>query len=124
MQSILHEIVQSKPHFFYTRFFSAALAKPPTNLRVTHVTPTSMKLSWLRSSNTPHAAYAVLYCELLDDGGGQEPAYHESVLLDVPEFTLIGLMPFTQYEMKVVAINSMGRSAPSSYFRAFTAQSG
>jgi len=87
----------------------AALPKPPTSLVVTDVTANSARLTWNSGNTDPLQSYVVQYRRKYSPDG-----LHDEIF-DVAdtEYTVLGLGAHTVYEFRVVAVNAIGRSLPS-----------
>ena len=74
---------------------------------------TSLYLSWKEppDNNAPILRYNVSL-EVVDDGRGNSPLVFTAGP-NTTELNLDGLTPFTVYSVQVVAVNSVGFSAPS-----------
>jgi len=87
-----------------------ALPKPPTSLVVTDVTANSARLTWNSGNTDPVQSYVVQYRHKYSSDG----LYDEIFDVATTEYTVLGLTAHTVYEFRVVAVNAIGRSLPSS----------
>jgi len=111
----------------------AALPKPPTSLLVSAVTANSISLSWNAEPTglqDPVISYVVQYRRKTLATDSRELSRDASdgfrEMRDVTgvEYGVIGLEAFTQYELRVISVNSVGRSLPSRSVEATTSQLG
>jgi len=127
----------------------SALPRAPSDVLVTGVTATSIALSWNSeqpSASDPHhdpvLSYVVQYrphgdfhrdADVTGAGGFHRDAdvtgaggFREirDVIVGPSEYDVSGLAAFTEYQLRVVAVNSVGRSPPSRSVQATTAQLG
>jgi len=87
----------------------AALPKPPTSLVVTDVTANSARLTWNSGNTDPVQSYVVQYRHKYSTDG----LFDEIFDVATTEYTVLGLNAHTVYEFRVVAVNAIGRSLPS-----------
>ncbi|XP_057713542.1 receptor-type tyrosine-protein phosphatase F-like isoform X7 [Corythoichthys intestinalis] len=85
-----------------------ALPKPPTALMVTERTATSVTLTWDSGNPEPVSYYMIQYRAKTSDHGFQEV---EGVA--TTRYSIGGLSPYSEYEFRVMAVNNIGRGAPS-----------
>jgi len=118
-----------------------ALPAPPTDLIATEVTSNSVKLAWLKPRQAQQSSssvvmvpdddvssYVVQYVGRTTSslyGSGGDVVYRElgDVIRDT-EHTVGGLRPNTVYELRVVALNSVGRGLPSRSIEVTTTELG
>ena len=86
-----------------------ALPKPPTSLVVTDVTANSARLTWNSGNVDPVQSYVVQYRHKY----ASDSLYDEIFDVAATEYTVLGLNAHTVYEFRVVAVNAIGRSLPS-----------
>ncbi|KAM6921521.1 receptor-type tyrosine-protein phosphatase F-like isoform 1-T1 [Xenentodon cancila] len=86
-----------------------ALPKMPTSLLVTETTATSVTLTWDSGNPEPVSYYVIQYRSKLSDNGFQEV---DGVA--TTRYSIGGLGPFSEYEFRVMAVNSVGRGPPCS----------
>jgi len=88
----------------------AALPRAPVNLEAVHVGSTSADLHWERGSDDPVESYTVRYQRR------QLPRELRSEIEDIvgTEHGLTDLVPYSTYEVDVVAVNNIGPSLPAS----------
>jgi len=127
-----------------------ALPRPPVDVRVTEVTATTARLSWAPPPDEDEPLYYVLQfrargpatsvSDALSAGPpppasppaprpAAAPAARPGAYVEVPgvsslHYSLRELNPSTRYEIRVVAVNAMGRGAPSVPFPLSTLHSG
>ena len=79
-------------------------------LTVVQANTTSIYLSWEEpeDNNAPILMYRITL-ERVEDGRGGVSVFTSNTT----ELTVTGLTPFTNYSVQVVAVNSIGTSAPS-----------
>ncbi|XP_077379773.1 receptor-type tyrosine-protein phosphatase F isoform X9 [Festucalex cinctus] len=85
-----------------------ALPKPPVSLTVTERTATSVTLTWDSGNPEPVSYYMIQYRAKASDNGFQEV---EGVA--TTRYSIGGLSPYSEYEFRVMAVNNIGRGAPS-----------
>ncbi|XP_073332299.1 receptor-type tyrosine-protein phosphatase F-like [Pagrus major] len=85
-----------------------ALPSPPTSLIVTETTATSVTLTWDSGNPEPVSYYIIQYRPKLSDNGFQEV---DGVA--TTRYSIGGLSPFSEYDFRVMVINSVGRGPPS-----------
>jgi len=97
---------------------------------LTDVSADSVSLSWNSGNVEPISSYVVQFrakypTTLLGGGREDEEAeWRETVDVLRTEFTVRGLQAFTAYELRVLAVTSIGRSAPSATVDVTTAELG
>ena len=81
---------------------------------------TSLYLSWEEpaNNNAPILTYYVTL-QIVDDMGQEAPLVYSS---NITQLGVDGLTPFTVYSVQVVAVNSIGSSAPSEPRTVMTAE--
>uniref|UniRef100_A0A3Q2CCZ5 Receptor-type tyrosine-protein phosphatase F n=1 Tax=Cyprinodon variegatus TaxID=28743 RepID=A0A3Q2CCZ5_CYPVA len=89
--------------------FVRALPKKPTFLQVVETTATSVTLTWESGNAEPVLYYLVQYRSKPSENGFQEIDGVAST-----RYSIGGLSPFSEYEFRVLASNSVGRGPPSS----------
>ncbi|KAM4739996.1 protein tyrosine phosphatase receptor type Fa, partial [Anableps anableps] len=89
--------------------FVKALPKMPIFLQVVETTATSVTLTWESGNAEPVSYYLVQYRSKTSDNGFQEIDGVAST-----RYSIGGLSPFSEYEFRVLASNSVGRGPPSS----------
>ncbi|MEQ2301099.1 hypothetical protein AMECASPLE_032555, partial [Ameca splendens] len=89
--------------------FVKALPKKPTFLKVAETTATTVTLTWESGNTEPVSYYLVQYRSKSPDNGFQEINGVAST-----HYSISGLSPFSEYEFRVLASNSIGRGPPSS----------
>ncbi|XP_066985469.1 tyrosine-protein phosphatase Lar isoform X3 [Macrobrachium rosenbergii] len=86
-----------------------ALPRPPSTVRISDVTPTSVRITWSYDVNPGEVSYYVIQYKPRH----ADRDYAEISGLVTKFYTVIGLTPFTEYEFHVLAVNKIGRGAPS-----------
>ena len=98
---------------FHSNLLISALPRPPTNLRVSDVSPTSVKLTW----NYPRGRdgvprdvqfFVIQYKPKLASWDYKEISGAITTFYDIR-----GLTPYTEYEFVVLAKNNVGRGPKS-----------
>ena len=107
----------------------AALPNPPSSVIVTDVSADSISLSWNSGNIEPISFYVVQFrakypTTSLGGGGteGEEAEWRETVDVLRTEFTVRGLQAFSVYELRVLAVTSIGQSLPSASVDVTTAE--
>jgi len=88
------------------------MPKAPTNVQVSDVTATSARLNWepaVDDSAGTIESYIIQYRRKYSPG----TSYDEITDVLGTEFVVTGLNPYTTYEMRVIAVNNIGRGLPS-----------
>ncbi|XP_068504780.1 receptor-type tyrosine-protein phosphatase F isoform X8 [Syngnathus scovelli] len=85
-----------------------ALPKPPVSLTVTERTATSVTLTWDSGNPEPVSYYMIQYRAKASTNGFQEV---EGVA--TTRYSIGGLSPYSEYEFRIMAVNNIGRGAPS-----------
>lgn len=87
-----------------------ALPRAPVNLEAVHVGSTSAQLRWEPGSNDPVESYTVRWQRR------QLPREPHSEVHDIVsrEHTVTDLVPYSTYEVDVMAVNNIGQSLPAS----------
>jgi len=110
---------------FHDLSYPTALPRPPTKPVVTETTATSVTLTW-DSGNSEHVKYYTLsYRPRLvgADGRPQPPPPTQDVDgVGTTRYTVGGLMPFSEYDFQVSAVNSVGRGPASESVLASTGE--
>ncbi|XP_075528366.1 tyrosine-protein phosphatase Lar isoform X3 [Dermacentor variabilis] len=87
-----------------------ALPRPPTNLAVSDVTATSVRLSWsYEGSGSDNIRYYVV--QYKPRQANRE--YSETSGITMPYHHVRDLSPYTEYEFYVIAVNDLGRGSPT-----------
>lgn len=94
---------------FTTQVWVQALPRPPTNVRVSDVTATSVRLAWSYDIGSDMIQYYVV--QYKPRSATQE--YSELSGITTMYYTIRDLSPFTEYEFHVIAVNNIGRGGPS-----------
>lgn len=85
-----------------------SLPSAPTNVRISEITATSVRLSW--SYNGPEE---LQYFVIQYKPKYANQAYSEISGIITMYYTVRSLSPYTEYEMFVIAVNNIGRGPPS-----------
>jgi hypothetical protein len=88
------------------------MPKAPANVQASDITATSVRLSWMAVYDDTAGtieSYVVQYRRKYAPG----TSYDEVTDILGTEFTLMGLNAYTTYEMRVIAVNNIGRGLPS-----------
>lgn len=96
----------------------AALPGPPTNIQVSDITATSVRLTWTYPSDDLQY-YVITY----------KPKYANQAFSEISgiitmHYTVRSLSPYTEYEMYVIAVNNIGRGPPSAPVIVTTGETG
>uniref|UniRef100_A0A8C4QMN3 protein-tyrosine-phosphatase n=1 Tax=Eptatretus burgeri TaxID=7764 RepID=A0A8C4QMN3_EPTBU len=88
-----------------------ALPHPPSKPTVSETTATSITLTWDSGNVEPVAYYVLLYRSHFPnvDGRPSERPYHEIDGITTTRYTVGGLSPYSEYEIRVAAVNNVGR---------------
>ncbi|KAL0270992.1 UNVERIFIED_CONTAM: hypothetical protein PYX00_008241 [Menopon gallinae] len=84
-----------------------SLPNPPTNVQVSEITATSVRLSW----TYPSEDFQYFVIQYKPKNANQE--FSEVSGIITMYYTVRSLSPYTEYEMYVIAVNSIGRGSPS-----------
>lgn len=93
-----------------TQVIVRTLPVPPTNVRVSEITPTSVKIVWNYDISPENVDYYVINYKAINS----DQDYAEISGISTLSYNKTNLMPYTKYEFVVLAVNSIGRSIPSS----------
>ncbi|XP_050307967.1 tyrosine-protein phosphatase Lar isoform X3 [Anthonomus grandis grandis] len=85
-----------------------SLPGPPTNVRVTEITATSVRLSWSYNGPEDLQYYVIQFKPKYAN-----QAYSEISGIITMYYSVRNLSPYTEYEMYVIAVNNIGRGPPS-----------
>jgi len=113
----------------------SALPSAPTSVLVTAVTANSISVSWNAAPtdvSDPIMSYTVQYRpktltvlpDTRDFHQDVTPGFREIRDVTDTEYDVTGLEAFTLYELRVISVNSVGRSEPSQSVDATTSQLG
>ncbi|XP_022247809.1 tyrosine-protein phosphatase Lar-like isoform X3 [Limulus polyphemus] len=86
-----------------------ALPRPPKDLRISDVTARSIRLSWSYDIGAENIKYYVI--QYKPKQANQE--YSELSGIVTTFYTVSDLVPYTEYEFHVIAVNAIGRGSPS-----------
>lgn len=93
----------------FTQVIVQSLPRPPTNVRVSDVTPTSVRLSWSYDIGAENIVYFVI--QYKPKNANQE--YSEISGITTFFYIVGSLTPYTEYEFLVIGVNAIGRGSPS-----------
>ena len=93
--------------------FIIALPRPPTNLRVSDVSPTSVKLTWNYPRGRDGVPRDVQYFVIQYKPKLASWDYKEISGAITTFYDIRGLTPYTEYELVVLAKNNVGRGPKS-----------
>lgn len=85
-----------------------SLPGPPTNVRVSEITATSVRLTWSYTGAEELQYYVIQYKPKYAN-----QAYSEISGIITMYYTVRNLSPYTEYELFVIAVNNIGRGPPS-----------
>jgi hypothetical protein len=111
-------LVISNILIFACCFFSA-LPGPPTNVRVSEITATSVRLTWSYAGAEELQYYVIQYKPKY----ANQP-YSEISGIITMYYTVRTLSPYTEYELFVIAVNNIGRGPPSTPVIVTTGETG
>ncbi|XP_063235458.1 tyrosine-protein phosphatase Lar isoform X2 [Bacillus rossius redtenbacheri] len=86
-----------------------SLPGPPTDVQVSDITATTVRLTWSYTGAEGLQYYVIQYKPKYAN-----QAYSEISGIISMYYTVRGLSPYTEYEMFVIAVNNIGRGPPSS----------
>ena len=100
-------------------FKRVAHPSPPPAPVLIQVTATTMTIQWTAGTEDPIKSYFLMY----------KQSSHTGDFMEIPHisdttYTIQGLLPFTRYDVKVSAVNTIGRGDPSSALIVTTAELG
>ncbi|XP_035214536.1 tyrosine-protein phosphatase Lar-like [Stegodyphus dumicola] len=87
-----------------------ALPRPPSNVQISDVTATSVRIAWSYDIGSENIIYYVI--QYKPKQTNQE--FSELSGINTMFYTVRDLTPYTEYEFYVRAVNAIGRGAPSS----------
>lgn len=96
------------------------LPEPPVDVVAAEVTSDSVTLSWNSGNDDVTESYIIRYNRPNASGNG---SYVQVTDVTDTEYTVSDLVPFTAYSFQVMAVNSIGTSAPSAMLEATTHES-
>lgn len=120
MLIIILEINASHKISDFNFYLFTALPRPPTNVRISDVTATSVRLSWSYDIGSENIIYYVI--QYKPKQANQE--YSEISGITTMFYTVRDLSPYTEYEFYVIAVNGIGRGSPSTPVVATTGETG
>lgn len=85
-----------------------SLPGPPSNVIVSDVTPTSVRLNW----NYDFGAENIIYF-IIQYKPKSASQFHEISGITTSFYVINSLTPYTEYEFYIIAVNSIGRGQPS-----------
>ena len=83
----------------------------PQNVLITSIDPASLKVSWqppMESHNVPITSYVIQYSK-----DGSQDMIKDIKNINGTRHTILGLVPYTKYSVKVAAVN-VDRTGPFS----------
>jgi len=99
---------------------SVALPNPPSSVVVAEVSADSISLGWNSGNDEPVSSYVVQFRAKYPDG--EETEWREMADVVRTSATVRGLQAFSVYELRVMAVSSIGRSLPSASVDVTTAE--
>uniref|UniRef100_A0AAV2L0U2 Receptor-type tyrosine-protein phosphatase F n=1 Tax=Knipowitschia caucasica TaxID=637954 RepID=A0AAV2L0U2_KNICA len=84
-----------------------ALPVAPVGLMVTETTATSLTLNWDSGNNDPVLYYVIQY-----ETRGSGRVFQEVEGVASTRYSIGGLSPFSEYDLRVLAVNNVGRGPP------------
>ncbi|XP_063915400.1 tyrosine-protein phosphatase Lar isoform X8 [Zophobas morio] len=85
-----------------------SLPGPPSNIKVSEITATSVRLTWSYNGPEDLQYYVIQFKPKYAN-----QAYSEISGIITMYYTIRSLSPYTEYEMYVIAVNNIGRGPPS-----------
>lgn len=103
----------------YISYLFSALPGPPTNVKVSEITATSVRLTWSYNGPEDLQYYVIQF----------KPKYANQAFSEISGiitmyYSVRNLSPYTEYEMYVIAVNSVGRGRPSAPVIVTTGETG
>ena len=89
------------------------MPKAPTSVQSSDVTATSVRLTWMAPMPDDSAGAVESYVVQYRRKHQMSPSYDEVPDIVGTEYTLTGLNAYTPYEMRVIAVNNIGKGLPS-----------
>ena len=99
--------------------FATAMPNPPVKLTASDITPSSLKLAW-KSGNAENVQSYIIQYKLKHDPGD----YRQIIGIQDTEYTIEHMLAYQQYELRVIAVTKLGRSAPSAPIEIVTGELG
>ncbi|XKL63768.1 hypothetical protein PGB90_006132 [Kerria lacca] len=96
-----------------------SLPLPPTDLKITEVTATSVRLSWMHTTPSEILYYVIHY----KPRHTNQPYVEISGIITL-YYTVRNLSPYTEYEFYVMGMNNLGRGPPSPSAVVITGETG
>lgn len=96
-----------------------ALPGPPTNVNVSEITATSVRLTWSYNGAEELQYYVIQFKPKYAN-----QAYSEISGIITMYYAVRNLSPYTEYEMFVIAVNNIGRGPPSAPVTVTTGETG
>ena len=100
-------------------FAAAAMPNPPVKLTASDITPSSLKLA-RKSGNTENVQSYIIQYKLKHDPGD----YRQIIGIRGTEYTIEQMLPYQQYELRVIAVTKLGHSMPSAPIEIVTGELG
>lgn len=105
--------------YTYICYSFSALPGPPTNVKVSEITATSVRLTWSYNGPEDLQYYVIQF----------KPKYANQAFSEISGiitmyYSVRNLSPYTEYEMYVIAVNSVGRGRPSAPVIVTTGETG
>lgn len=101
----------------FPSLFFQALPKPPGTPIVTETTATSVTITWDSGNPDPVSYYIIQY-----RAKGPDSKYETVDSITTTRYSIGGLYPNTEYEIRVSAFNSIGQGPPSTRVDARTGE--
>ncbi|KAG1702048.1 Tyrosine-protein phosphatase Lar [Nymphon striatum] len=92
-----------------TQVLVQALPRAPTNVRISDVTATSMRLTWSYDIDRENILYYVIQYKLRD----ANQVYSEMSGITTTFHDITDLIPYKEYEFYIIAVNAIGRGLAS-----------
>lgn len=106
----------------HTQVIVKSLPRPPTNVRISDISPTTVKLTWSYDFGSENIIYFVIQFKAKNSKTLKQEALSEISGITTYFYVVSGLTPYTEYEFYVIAVNAIGRGPPSTGITATTGE--
>jgi netrin-G3 ligand len=97
----------------HTQVIVKSLPRPPTNVRVSDISPTTVKLTWSYDYGSENIIYFVIQFKAKNSKTLKQEALSEISGITTYFYVVSGLTPYTEYEFYIIAVNAIGRGPAS-----------
>jgi netrin-G3 ligand len=104
----------------HTQIIVKSLPRSPSNVRISDISPTSVKLAWSYDYGSENIIYFVIQYKAKN--AKKTEALSEVSGVTTYFYVVGGLTPYTEYEFFVIAVNAIGRGIPSPAVTATTGE--